>query len=74
MVLHKRKSYFHFTHLVDKVWKMLSNWKGSTFSMAGSITLAQSSLINLPSYCIQTIILLASLCNEFEKLCKDFIW
>lgn len=40
MVLHKRKNNHRFTHLVDKVRKKLTNWKGFTLSSTSYISMA----------------------------------
>jgi hypothetical protein len=43
----------------------LSGWKGSsTLSFAGKITLAQSSLSNIPAYVMQTASIPASACEK----------
>lgn len=46
----------------------------STLSQAGRICLAESSVMSIPSYIIQTNKIPASTCDEIERLCRDFIW
>lgn len=54
--------------------KNLTGWKASSLSFAGRITLAQSSLANLPGYVMQTSSVPVSICDEAKRLCRNFIW
>lgn len=48
--------------------------KASSLSQAGWISLAQSCIMSIPSYVMQCSKILASICDEAERLCSDFIW
>lgn len=69
-----RKGRDEFAFLIDKVQSKLSGWKVSTLSQAGRICLAESSVMSIPSYIIQINKIPASICDEIERLCRDFIW
>lgn len=73
-MLHQRISKNSFQFLIDRMKAKLSGWKAKNLSMAGRITLAQSTLANIPGYVAQSMLLPASVCLEVEKLCRDFIW
>lgn len=69
---HKGRADFSF--LIDKVRSKLSGWKASSLSQAGRISLAQSCLLSMPNYVMQSCKLPAAVCDEIERLCLDFIW
>lgn len=43
-------------------------------SQAGRITLAQSCIMSIPTYVMQTAMLPVMVCDEIERLCRDFKW
>ncbi|KAJ1408102.1 Reverse transcriptase zinc-binding domain [Sesbania bispinosa] len=45
-----------------------------TLSFAGRITLAQSAVMSIPGYIMQACKTPVSICDEVERLCRDFIW
>lgn len=49
-------------------------WKAYSLSFVGRVALAQSALINILKYVFQSSLLPASICDEDEKICCDFIW
>lgn len=69
-----RKGKADFSFLIDKIRAKLSGWKAATLSQAGHISLAQSSIFSIPNYVMQTSKLPTSVCDEVERLCRDFIW
>lgn len=73
-IIHSRVQKKAYTYLVDKVRRKLTSWKARTLCFAGRVTLAQSTVMNLPSYVMQTTTILVSICDEVERLCRDFIW
>ena len=52
----------------------LNSWRASTLSLAGQITLAQSVLATIPSYVMQTSRIPPSICDQIDKVCRNFIW
>ncbi|GAU10423.1 hypothetical protein TSUD_421820 [Trifolium subterraneum] len=73
-MLHQRASRNSYSFILDKMRKKLTSWKTNNLSFAGRITLAQSSLPCIPGYVMQTANIPASVCDEAEKICRDFIW
>ncbi|KAL4332584.1 hypothetical protein GQ457_07G007270 [Hibiscus cannabinus] len=46
----------------------------SSLSLVGRITLAKSVLQAMPTYAMQTSYLPKSICDDLEKLLRNFIW
>lgn len=74
LIISGRKGKTDFSFLVDKIRSKLSGWKASSLSQAGRITLAQSCIMTVPSYVMQCSKIPASICDEVERFCRDFIW
>lgn len=72
-ILHQRMAKQSFSFILDKMRKKLAGWKAKSLSFAGKVTLAQASLLNILGYVFQTSLIPASMCEEAEKLCRDFI-
>ena len=53
--------------------KKLSSWKANTLSSAARHTLVHSVVSVIPSYDMQTMSLLSSICNEIDKRCRKFL-
>ncbi|KAG8652848.1 hypothetical protein MANES_06G141650v8 [Manihot esculenta] len=47
----------------------LNTWEASKLSLAGRVTLAQLALAT-----IQTVLLPSFVCEEIDKMCRQFIW
>lgn len=73
-IISRRKGKADFTFLLDKIRSKLSRWKASTLSQAGRISLAQSCVMSVPCYVMQISKIPASICDEVERMCRDFIW
>lgn len=72
MVLHKKKSAHYFSPLV--VHSKLIAWKGRNLSMAKHITSGPIMPFQPSFYRVQATTLPISICNEIEKICRDFVW
>lgn len=73
-MLHQRTLKHSFSFILDKMGKKLSVWKANSLSFAGRVTLAQSSLASMHGYVMQSSVIPLSVCDEAEKLCRNFIW
>lgn len=62
------KTKVDFSFIVDKVRSKLSGWKATSPSLVDRITLAQICIMSLPDYVMQTSCVLASICDEVEKI------
>lgn len=52
----------------------LSGWKSRYLSMAGRLTLLKVVTATIPSYTIQVFLLPTSLCEQFDRLNRRFLW
>ncbi|XP_074314304.1 uncharacterized protein LOC141649515 [Silene latifolia] len=62
-----------FDFISQKVYKCLSGWQSKNLSLAGKVTLAQSTLSSILSYAMQTAKLPRSLCDDLDKKTRRFI-
>lgn len=74
LMIHQRISKHSFSFILDKIRKKLSDWKAKTLSFVGRVTLDQASLLNIPGYVLQSYLIPVFVCDEAEKICRDFIW
>lgn len=73
-LLHQRVSKQSVSFVLDKMKKKLSYWKSKSLSFSGRITLAQACLYSILGYIIQSMAVPASVCDEVEAICRNFIW
>lgn len=69
-----RKGREDFSYAVDKVRRKLTGWKAKSLSQAERISLAQSCIMSIPTYVMQTAVIPVSVCDEVERICLHFIW
>lgn len=60
--------------MIEKMRKKLSGCKANTLSFAGRVTVAQTSLASIPGYVLQSTPIPAAVCEEAERICRDFLW
>lgn len=71
---HKRVDKRNFRFIEDKLCRCLNKWKANFLSLAGRITLTKPVLNTIPFYYIQTNMLLNTVCENIDKISRDFIW
>ncbi|KAK5793327.1 hypothetical protein PVK06_034470 [Gossypium arboreum] len=73
-LFHKKvtNSTIHF--VIEKVRMKLQSWDARQSSFAGRATLAQSVLLAIPSYFMQSMMIPRKICDEIECLVRRFIW
>nr|KYP74203.1 Putative ribonuclease H protein At1g65750 family [Cajanus cajan] len=64
----------HFLPMVEKLHSRLASWKRNMLNRASRICLAQSVLTSLPTYTMQTLWLPQTICNDIDKVSRNFIW
>lgn len=69
-----RVSKATYSGVIDKVQKRLATWKSKVLSMFGRITLIQDVTSPILVYAMQMIKLPASVCEELDKLNRNFLW
>ncbi|XP_039002873.1 uncharacterized protein LOC120129447 [Hibiscus syriacus] len=74
LLLHKRVTKKIYDYLIQKARDRLAGWKVKSLSFAGRIMLAKSVLNTLPTYAMQTSYLPKGVCEEIERLTRNFIW
>ncbi|KAK5776842.1 hypothetical protein PVK06_044807 [Gossypium arboreum] len=65
-LFHERVTNNTLRFVVDKVRNKLSSWDARQLSLADRLTLAQSVLLSIPSYFMQTMMVPKGLCDEIE--------
>ncbi|XP_073004935.1 uncharacterized protein [Typha latifolia] len=60
--------------LVERVRQCLAGWKRNTLSLAGRITLVQSTLLTLPYYWLGATWIPDSILETIMKIARAFIW
>ncbi|KAL1179066.1 hypothetical protein V6Z11_A03G134800 [Gossypium hirsutum] len=71
---HERVTKNTPSFIVDKVRQKLQSWDARMLSMAGRIILAQSVLLSIPNFFIQSMMIPGGVCSDIEKLVRHFIW
>lgn len=74
LVLQGRITESTYAYILDKVRSNLQVWKISKISMASRLTLIKSVLAVIPLYAMQTTMLLDGLCQELDKVIRQFLW
>ncbi|KAH1063505.1 hypothetical protein J1N35_028492 [Gossypium stocksii] len=67
-LFHKRVTNSTMQFVFEKVRGKLQSWDAKRLSIAGRITLAQSVLLSIPSYFMQSMMIPRKVCNEIESL------
>ncbi|XP_050216415.1 uncharacterized protein LOC126667478 [Mercurialis annua] len=73
-LLHSRVTKDTYLYILEKIKKKLSGWNASLLSMAGRLTLAKSVLMAIPGYTMQTTALPKGLCDQINRLVRNFVW
>jgi hypothetical protein len=63
-----------FNFIVEKVQAKLTSWKLKLLSPAGRVILIQFVTSSLPAYYMQNTALPSSICNELDRLNRNFLW
>ncbi|KAH1065107.1 hypothetical protein J1N35_030094 [Gossypium stocksii] len=71
---HERVTNNTLRFVVDKVRNKLSSWDARQLSLASRVTLAQLVLLSIPSYFMQTVMVLKGLCDEIKRIVRKFVW
>jgi len=63
-----------YQSVIDKVDKRLAGWKTKCLSLAGRVTLIQSTIFAIPAYVMQSAKLPRSLCDTLDRKIRTFLW
>ena len=72
--IHGRMSSSLYQQILDRLEARLEGWKTKYLSLFGRTMLAQSILISIPMYSMQTTLLPKGLCDKIDKLVRQFLW
>ncbi|KAK4267638.1 hypothetical protein QN277_024391 [Acacia crassicarpa] len=70
----QRRNKNTFQYVIDRVKSKLAMWKVNCLSTAGRITMAKYVISSIPLYPMQVAQLPISVCQEVERLQRNFIW
>lgn len=73
-LLYKKYDKVTYIHLLERIQQRLSAWRVEALSFAGRDTQAPLVVVALPIYTMQIVLLLKYVCEDLERLNKDFIW
>lgn len=73
-LIHGRQTKKDFDRIIDRVRTKLSSWKANYLSMAGRVTLTSFVISSMPYYAMQSTRIPILVCNEIEKVQRNFIW
>ncbi|KAH1040733.1 hypothetical protein J1N35_042476 [Gossypium stocksii] len=73
-LLHNRVTKSTFSFVIDNIRRKLNNWDARKLSIAGRITLAQSVLLSIPNYFMQSMLIPKGVCAKVERLVRQFVW
>ncbi|KAA3465252.1 LINE-1 reverse transcriptase isogeny [Gossypium australe] len=74
LLLHSRVTKSTFSFVVDKVRRKFNSWDARKLSIARRVTLAQSVLLSIPNYFMQSTLIPKGVCAEIKRLVRQFIW
>jgi len=72
--LHGRVTNAKFQDVITRVENRLAGWKAKCLSLAGRITLIQSTVTAIPAYIMQSARLPRSVCDSLDKRIRRFLW
>ena len=67
-----RKS--EFGDLIESIRRKLGSWKARLLNKAGRTTLAKAVLTSIPIYLMQAMWFPHSVCEEIDRIVRNFIW
>ncbi|KAL7169819.1 hypothetical protein ACSBR2_034787 [Camellia fascicularis] len=73
-LMHGRVTRGHFNHILERMQKSLAGWKTKVLSLATRTTLIQAVSSAIPAYTMQTNALPKKVCDEIDKLNRNFLW
>ncbi|KAL7222108.1 hypothetical protein ACSBR1_023926 [Camellia fascicularis] len=73
-LIHGRVSWRHYNGILNKMQMKLAGWKTSVLSLVGRTTLIQSVSSALPAYTMQTVAFPKRVCNDIDKMNRNFLW
>jgi hypothetical protein len=73
-LIQDRISLNTYRGIIDKVQAKLSSWKSQVLSLPGRLTLIHAVTSAIPIYTMQTAKLPVNVCNQLDKINRNFLW
>lgn len=73
-ICHKGRRRNEFNFVVERVQAKLDGWKSKCLSPAGRLVLIKAAVTSIPEYIMQCNKLPVKVCEEVNKLVRDFLW
>lgn len=73
-LFHQRVTNRTMHFVMKKVKMKLQSWDARQLSIASRVTLAQSVLLSILGYFMQSMMLPKKIYDEIERLARNFIW
>ncbi|KAK9983153.1 hypothetical protein SO802_032678 [Lithocarpus litseifolius] len=73
-ILHNGRRRNDFQFVVERVQSKLAGWKSKCLSPAGRLVLLKAAVSPIPEYFMQCCKLPARVCDEVDRLVRDFLW
>ncbi|KAJ4831284.1 hypothetical protein Tsubulata_038029 [Turnera subulata] len=73
-LLHGQAPRGRFQFTLDGIRHRLSGWQGKHLSLAGRMTLVQSTISAIPLHPMQAAWLPEHICNQIDQLARQFLW
>ena len=63
-----------FNGIIESINRRLASWKGRLLNKAGHVCLAKSVITSIPVYQMQVLFFPKAVCNDIDRLTRNFIW
>ena len=73
-ILHKGRRRNDFQFMVERVQVKLAGWKTKCLSLASRLVLIKAAVTVIPEYTMQCYRILVRICDEVDKLVRNFLW
>lgn len=73
-IFQKRVTKEDFNFIFDRINSRLADWKCKLLNKAGRLTLAQSVISAMPSYCMSQVWVPQGVCDKLDSVIKNFVW
>ena len=73
-LIHKGRRRNEFHYVVERVQAKLDGWKSKCLSPVGRLVLIKAAVTAIPEYTMQCHKLPAKICDEVNKLVRNFLW
>ena len=73
-IIHKGRRRNEFQFVVERIQAKLVGWKSKCLSLTGRLVLIKAAVSSILEYDMQCYKLSAKVCEDVNKLTRDFLW